>query len=259
MRQRAQQPKTSYEFETVLGVRFLNGPATDAMALLSRGALMVVPSAPVLVMVATDPRCRAALSGADFAIVDSAYLRALWWLFKRKWLRRVSGLEFLRNFLASDIAKPRGALFLVNPSDEHRDANLELLRSQGFDITETECYTAPIYDKDRIEDPELLRRLNATRPRYVLLNVGGGVQEPLGLYLKANLSYMPGIICTGAAIAFLTGMQAPISERADAWGLGWLVRSLDDPRQFVPRYLSSLQLARLVFQYGADMPAVGSR
>ena len=37
---------------------------------------------------------------------------------------------------------------------------------------------------------------------YILINLGSGIQEPLGLYLNENLNFKPGIICTGAAIAF---------------------------------------------------------
>jgi N-acetylglucosaminyldiphosphoundecaprenol N-acetyl-beta-D-mannosaminyltransferase len=246
-------------FETVLGVRFLNADVRDALALLERGGLMVVPSAPVMTMLDKDEQCRRAIESSDFAIVDSAYLASLWWLYKRRRLKRTSGLKFLRAFIASDMARKRGDLFLVNPTDDDRDQNLALLRSNGFEIDEALCYTAPNYNKRCVEDEELLTRLEKHRPRFVMLNVGGGVQEPLGRFLKARLSYLPGIICTGAAIAFLTGRQASISPRADALGAGWLLRSLSDPKRFVPRYAASLRLASMIFRYGSEMPPLVSR
>lgn len=207
-----------------------------------------------MMMLATSPSCRRALTGSDFAIVDSAYLAALWFLKTGRRLHRVSGFELMRAFVASGVARSRGALFLVNPSDTDRDYNLELLRREGFEIDVEHCYTAPMYDAVHIVDEELLRRLEAVRPAYVMLNVGGGVQEPLGLYLKEKLSFLPGIMCTGAAIAFLTGRQASIPTVADRLGLGWFMRCLSDPKRFVPRYVSSLGLARLVAQFGSELP-----
>ena len=35
-----------------------------------------------------------------------------------------------------------------------------------------------------IEDPKLVGILNDKRPPYVFINIGGGKQEVLGLYLK---------------------------------------------------------------------------
>ena len=71
--------------------------------------------------------------------------------------------------------------------------------------------------------------------------MGGGVQEILGYYLKKNLNYKPSIICTGAAISYLTKKQAPITDFLDEIYLGWLVRCLFNPIKFVPRYLSAFK------------------
>ena len=58
----------------------------------------------------------------------------------------------------------------------------------------------------------------------MIINLGGGVQEKLGLYLKRNLNHETKIICTGAAIAFLTGLQANIPNIVDKIYMGWLWR-----------------------------------
>jgi len=240
--------------EVILGVPFLNAPLSAAMSRISRGGLMVVPSAPMLASLPQNEAYRRAVEGCDFALVDSAYLALLWYLRTGKRLNRVSGLEFIRAFLAADIGRAHGDLFLVNPTDEDTTANLAVLRAHGFDISIDECYTAPVYNRSHIEDPRLAQILAEKRPRFVLLNVGGGVQEPLGLYLKSRLTYEPAIICTGAAIAFVSGRQASIPPWADRLGLGWLVRCIDAPRQFVPRYARSLVLAPLLMIHGRKMP-----
>lgn len=243
-------------YATVLGVRFLDAPVESAIARLARGGLMVVPSGPGLATLPDDPSYRDALVNSDFAIVDSGYLALLWFAATGHRLHRVSGLKFLRAFLGTPDARTPGALFLVNPCDEDAAANLRLLHGHGFAITEADCYTAPRYRRNQIEDPSLVACLEARRPRYVMLNVGGGIQEPLGWYLRQRLTYAPGIICTGAAIAFLTGRQATIPEWVDATALGWLARSLANPRTFLPRYAGAVKLAGLVHRYRDALPAL---
>ena len=61
-------------------------------------------------------------------------------------------------------------------------------------------------------------------------------------------SQLPAILCTGAAIAFLTGGQATIPKWADRLYLGWLFRILQSPRKYFYRYL---QAARLPFVLNA--------
>ena len=75
-----------------------------------------------------------------------------------------------------------------------------------------------------------------------MINLGGGIQEVLGSYLKDNLNYNPQIICTGAAISFFTKKQAPINSLIDMLYLGWLIRCIFKPKQFIPRYLKSFKL-----------------
>ena len=70
-----------------------------------------------------------------------------------------------------------------------------------------------------------------------MTNIGGGVQEILGLYLKKNLKNKTTIICTGGAISFFTKDQAPVNSFIDQIYLGWFVRLLFNPIIFWKRYL----------------------
>jgi N-acetylglucosaminyldiphosphoundecaprenol N-acetyl-beta-D-mannosaminyltransferase len=100
----------------------------------------------------------------------------------------------------------------------------------------------------------LLAVLRQRRPAHVFVCVGSGVQEKLGISLKRQLDYSPGIHCLGAAIAFLSGDQARIPAWADRLALGWLVRCIRDPKVFVPRYLRAFELAYLVLRYDERTP-----
>jgi N-acetylglucosaminyldiphosphoundecaprenol N-acetyl-beta-D-mannosaminyltransferase len=127
--------------------------------------------------------------------------------------------------------------------------NLNWLQRNDYAVSELQCYVAPFYPKGSIVDPALLQLIESQRPRYIMVNIGGGVQEPLGLYLREHLSYRPSIICVGAAIAFITGTQAAIPVWADTLMLGWLFRCLHAPRKFAPRIWKGLWLMTIMAKY----------
>ena len=101
---------------------------------------------------------------------------------------------------------------------------------------------------NHFEDYELLSILNQKKPKYILINLGGGVQEPLGLFLKNNLNYKPGIICSGAAISIVTKEQGYIPRFIDKIYLAWLARCLQKPKVFVPRYLNGFKLLPMLIK-----------
>ena len=236
------------EITRILGIPFLNAGVDSAIERLRRGHLMVVPAAPAMIHLPFDAAYARALVNADFAIADSMYMVLLWLLIKGERIHRVSGLTFLRTFLDLKDLREEGSLFLVNPSCEEDERNRDWLACLGIHAPIDLSYTAPMYDRE-VVDEHLLEILRAKRPRYILINIGGGVQEKLGYYLRRNLDYRPGIICSGAAIAFLTGHQARIPSIVDKIGLGWLVRCIVKPKQFIPRYWQALKLAELMICY----------
>jgi N-acetylglucosaminyldiphosphoundecaprenol N-acetyl-beta-D-mannosaminyltransferase len=153
-----------------------------------------------------------------------------------------------------EMARP-GASFWLMPSQVEAETTCEYLGERGIALREPHTATAPTYpETGTIEDATLLNQLEELKPKFVILNIAGGKQEKLGYYLRQNLSYKPAIICTGAAIAFLTGHQARIPMWADRLFLGWLWRCCEKPGIYIPRYLSAVRLAYLVFRYGEELP-----
>jgi N-acetylglucosaminyldiphosphoundecaprenol N-acetyl-beta-D-mannosaminyltransferase len=238
----------------ILGIDFINAPVADVVSILKEGGLLVVPAAPALINIKKDPSYYNALLSADVVIADSGYMALLWNLFHRKKIKRISGLEFLINFLNDDEVKKSSDIILVDPRPAEAQHNLNYLHNAGFKIANDASYLAPMYDKNKIEDKALLNIIENKKPKYVIINVGGGTQEKLGAYLKKNLSYKPAIICTGAAIAFLTGQQASIPNWGDKFYLGWLFRCIQNPKLYIPRYFKAFQLATYMFRYGQQQP-----
>jgi UDP-N-acetyl-D-mannosaminuronic acid transferase (WecB/TagA/CpsF family) len=238
----------------ILGIQFFVGEAQQAIDVISvSGGLVVVPAGPALRTLANDPVYREAILGADLAIADSAFMVLLWNILYRPKISKLSGLRYLRTLLLQDDFRRAGAAFWVMPHKESAERTITWLREQNIAMDPEDMYVAPHY-KDSIQDPALLEVIERRHPRHVVLGIGGGVQEPLGFYLKQRLSYVPRIHCIGAAIAFLTGEQVYIPVWVDHLGLGWLWRTVSNPRRFLPRYWEARGLVQLMARYGEQLP-----
>jgi N-acetylglucosaminyldiphosphoundecaprenol N-acetyl-beta-D-mannosaminyltransferase len=237
-----------------LGISFFNGNVFEIIDLLRKsGGLLVVPSGPGLATIDKERDYYQSLLESDFAIADSGYMALIWNIFHRNKINRISGLEFLKVFLEDQDVKEMDSLFLINPSAKEAESNKQYLKARGFSVKDENSYQAPMYG-DHIADTTLLSRLEMVKPKFVIVNIGGGVQERLGAYLRRHLTFKPAIICTGAAIAFLTGNQATIPNWVDKLYLGWLFRCIQDPIRYIPRYLKAFKLIFLLVKYGEKSP-----
>ena len=246
-------PASDADFTRILGVRFFTGSVDRLLALTAQGGLFVAPSGPGLAGLDRDDAYRRALEGSDVAIADSGAMALLWRLRTGQRVHRISGLRFMRALLADPAFRQPHRAFWVMPSDAEAGAALDWLNAHGVPATRDDVYVAPRYGAGPISDPLLASALNRRdpRPRFVVLCIGGGVQERLGLALRDALEFRPAVVCTGAALAFVTGRQARIPVWADRLMLGWLLRCLWSPRRFVPRYLRALRLVPLLLRFGA--------
>jgi UDP-N-acetyl-D-mannosaminuronic acid transferase (WecB/TagA/CpsF family) len=242
----------------ILGIDFFDGSAQAAIALMRSGGLLVIPAAPALKDLDHNLDYRESLLNADLAITDSAYMVLIWNRLQAKPIKRLSGLEYLRELLLeSDVRRPGNTVWVMaSPISAKR--NLAWLAGQGITVPEDNIYMAPIYGSGSISDPALLERLNRLRPQHVIVTIGGGTQERLGLYLKRNLDYRPAIHCIGAAIAFLSGDQVHIPVWADRFYLGWLFRSVAEPKRYVPRYWGAFKLLPLMLRHRDRLPNLKS-
>jgi UDP-N-acetyl-D-mannosaminuronic acid transferase (WecB/TagA/CpsF family) len=240
----------------ILGIDFFDGSAQVAIAIMRNGGLLVVPAAPALKDLDRNLDYRESLLNADLAITDSAFMVLIWNRLQSKPIKRLSGLEYLRELLLEpDVRHPGNTLWIMaSPVSARR--NLAWLAEQGIDIPEDYIYMAPMYGNAAISDPALLERLNRLRPAHIIVTIGGGTQERLGLYLKRNLKYLPAIHCIGAAIAFLSGDQVYIPVWADKFYLGWLFRSLSEPKRYIPRYWDARKLLFLMLRHRGQLPAL---
>ncbi len=251
---RQTNPASEKNFRQILGIRFYVGSLEGLLELTMQGGLIAVPSAPVLTRLPEDEAHRQAVEGCDFAITDSGFMVLLWLAFKRERLVRISGLRFLKHLIKRPELHSEGKTFWVMPSVADADASRLWLGQQGIRLRDVDIYFAPHYAvQGALEDLMLLAAVEKQNPQFVVLCLGGGVQERLGYYLRKNLpSCTPAIICTGAAIAFLSGRQTNIPTWADRLFLGWLFRLLANPMRFFPRYWHALRLVPLLAWHGRN-------
>src|SRR4029077_12971028 len=101
-----------------------------------------------------------------------------------------------------------------------------------------------------IADDALVATLQSRKPKHIIIGIGGGMQDKLGSYLKHQLTYRPGIYCIGAAPGFVTGDQIVIPMWADRFFVGWILRIIGRPRDYVTRYWNARLLPLLIIKYG---------
>lgn len=238
----------------ILGIRFFNGDVEEAIAQISEhGGFLVAPSGTCFARLREDEMYRRAIVSADVAIADSALMVVLWRLLRRENVQRISGLKYMKRLLARLKGKGTSDLFLVLPSERAQQKLLDWSRHNAFSIRRENCYVAPKYGLE-VEDGNLLAIIGERRPSHVVIAIGSGAQEKLGYYLRENLSYRSPIHCTGAALGFIIGDQAPIPDWVDRLYFGWLWRLIAQPSIFIPRLSRAVELPWLIWKYGEKMP-----
>ena len=224
-------------------IKFININEKEALKLINKKGLFVFPAAPPLATLKLGSLYHKALIKSDFVFFDSGFFVLLLKLLKDIKVEKFSGFRFL-NIFFKFIKKKKKKILLIDPSERVSRVNKKFLKNLG--IKKIDSYIAPFYDVKNIKDKLLLKTIREKKPKYILINIGGGTQEVLGMYIKYKLKNKISIICTGAAISFFTKEQAPINQIIDNLYLGWLIRLLFNPKIFLKRYLSAFKLVSFV-------------
>ena len=209
-----------------------------------KNGLFVFPAGPALANIEKLKKYHNSLQKADFVFFDSGFFVLLLKIFKNINVIKFSGYKFLSLFFDYLKRNNKKKIFLIDPNIKFSKSNKLYLQNLG--IKKINNYLAPKYNTKNLNDKKLLRLIEKIKPNFILINIGGGVQEVLGLYLKKKLKLKVRIICTGAAISFFTGDQAPINNFVDKYYLGWLVRLFYNPLIFFKRYVIGLKLIPMV-------------
>ena len=224
------------------GIKFYSGNYSQIKNEFDKGGVLVAPAASALANIESDNQYYNSLKSSEIAILDSGFFCILLRIFKFKKVKKLSGFLFLKNFL--DEFSNKQKILFIDPTKKSNLINIKFLKSKN--ISNFRSYIAPNYDKKFI-DTKLLKLINSYKPKYIIINIGGGSQEPLAIYLSKNIKYKISIMCTGAAIAFMTGEQAPINKFIDKIYLGWLMRIVWNPKLYLGRILKSFKIIKFFF------------
>jgi UDP-N-acetyl-D-mannosaminuronic acid transferase (WecB/TagA/CpsF family) len=235
---------TYFRLIKIDGVKFINEDYKKVMRyLLINKGYLVIPAASLLAEFSKKKSWRF-LQRATIAIFDSGLLTLLIKIFINFSTKKFSGYKFLGD-LIKDKSIQNKRVFSLDPNKVESKANNQFLK-KNFKFVKN--YLCPIYKKKSFYDPKLKKEIKNFKPQIIIINISGGVQEPLAYYLKNEINYKGIIICSGAAISFYTGHQAPISRLIDKMYLGWLIRILYKPKLLM-RILLSLKLFYYFFNY----------
>src|SRR5210317_1702907 len=191
-------------------IKFIDVKYNEFKTLIKKKGLFVFPSGFSLPNIKENNRHHSSLKKADFVFFDSGFFVLLLRFFKNINVHRFSGYKFLSLFFKHLKKNNKKSIFCIDLNSK------------------------------------LLKKISESKPNFILINLAGGIQEVLGLYLKKNLKFKTSIICTGGAISFFTGDQAPINDLIDKFYLGWLVRLVFNPLVFFKRIIYALKLIPMV-------------
>ena len=229
-----------------LGITFYNENYTQIKnRLFQKKSYLVIPAASALgnVFFSKNKYYLKSLQKAQVAIFDSGFFCICLLFFKFVIVKKFSGYKLI-NFFLSDTAMKSKKILILNSNKKEKKLNMTLLNNFKFQFQRH--YICPIYNPKLIKDNILIKIINNYKPEIVIINIAGGVQEPLALYLRQNIKIKFVIICSGAAMGFFSSSQAPISKFADEFFLGWLVRLIYNPIVFLPRLIKSILLIPII-------------
>ena len=223
-------------------IKFYSGNYDQIKKEFDKGGVLVAPAASALANIDTDKQYYSSLKNSKIAILDSGFFCILLRIFRFQKVKKLSGFLFLKTFL--DNFKNQQKILFIDPSRKSNILNIKFLKSKK--IINFKTYIAPNYNK-KFFDLKLLNLINNYKPKYIVINIGGGSQEPLAIYINKNIKYNASIMCTGAALAFMTGEQAPINKFIDKIYLGWLTRIIWNPKLYLGRILKSFKIIKFFF------------
>lgn len=211
--------------------------------ILKKG-LFVFPAGPAITNINESKKYYSSLKKADIVFFDSGFFVVLLKIFKNIKVNKFSGYKFLNLFFNYLKENKKKKILCIDPNQKFSKSNRYLIKRLG--VKKIYNYLAPKYNLNNLSDKKLLNFAQKIKPDFILTNIGGGTQEILGLYLKLNLKFKTTILCTGGAISFFTGDQAPVNSLIDKFYLGWLIRLIYNPNIFIRRYIYGLRLIPMV-------------
>jgi N-acetylglucosaminyldiphosphoundecaprenol N-acetyl-beta-D-mannosaminyltransferase len=221
-------------------IKFYNYSFIQILKKIKFGGYLVAPAASSLSRINVNKKYYEALKNSTVAIFDSGFFCLLLFFFKGVKVRKFSGYLFLKKLINNELKNKK--VLSIDPSKEDSFLNKKYFQKNKV---KSHSYIAPFYKKN-FYDEKLFTIIKKINVDYIIINIAGEKQEILAYELHKKFKKRKlKIICTGAAIGFLTGAQIKINDTVDKLFLGWFFRLLSNPKIYYKRIWSSLLLLRL--------------
>jgi N-acetylglucosaminyldiphosphoundecaprenol N-acetyl-beta-D-mannosaminyltransferase len=180
------------------------------------------------------PQVRSILAGSELNIADGSPVLWLGRLTGHGLPERVAGSDFVPA-LAAAAAHSGASLFLLGGEDGTAAAAGAILQSRHPGLRIAGVYEPPRASLAEMDDDEILRRLDETKPDILLVAFGHPKQD---LWIGGHRDRLPVSVAVGVGCTF--DLIAGRRQRAPKWmqraGLEWLFRVANEPTRLAKRY-----------------------
>ena len=174
------------------------------------------------------------ICSSSMVLPDGAPLLWASRLLRKPLKERVTGVDMVPE-LARLSAERGYGIFLLGGSEENARVAAETLKSAHPGVRFVGSYSPPVTPLDKMDDAEMLWRIEAANPDILLVAFGNPKQE---IWISRNFHQLqvPVAIGIGGSLDIIAGS----TKRAPKWiqklHMEWCFRMLQEPRRLLPRY-----------------------
>jgi N-acetylglucosaminyldiphosphoundecaprenol N-acetyl-beta-D-mannosaminyltransferase len=232
---------TSPSTVAVLGVPFHNVTMDETIAFIDekirdRGFHQVATAnVDFLIHAIRDKEMQQILCSCDLVIPDG--MPILWgaWMMGTALKQRVCGVDLVPR-LAELCARKGHSMFFLGASEQNSYRAAENLKKLYPGLRIAGRYSPPVVPLERMNNEEILRRIERAKPDILLVAMGNPKQEKW-LAMHRHRLNVPVCIGVGGSLDIASGAV----KRAPGWmqvaGFEWLYRLLQEPRRLMHRYV----------------------
>jgi exopolysaccharide biosynthesis WecB/TagA/CpsF family protein len=200
---------------------------------LDRYGYVVTPNVDHLIRLCEEPSFRALYRSAKYNVLDSRVVAVAARLLKGMRLGICPGADLTAELLRH-VVSPLDPIVLIGGSESRAKRLID-----KYGLRNVQHHNPPmgfIHDAEATE--ACLCFIEAHSPfRFCFLAVGSPQQEMIAQRLQARGKARGLVLCVGAALNFLTGVERRAPRWMRRFALEWLYRLAQDPRRLAYRYL----------------------
>jgi N-acetylglucosaminyldiphosphoundecaprenol N-acetyl-beta-D-mannosaminyltransferase len=226
----------------VLGIPFHNVTMDETVAQIEEqireGGFHQIATANVdfLKNAIRDERMHSILCSCDMVVPDGMPVVWMSRLIGTPLKERVTGIDLVERL--ADVSARRGyGIFLLGASESRSQRAARVLKQRFPELRIVGRYSPPPAPLDKMDNEEILRRIEEARPEILLVAFGNPKQEEW-LAMHRDRLNVPVCIGVGGTLDSLSGTVPRAPQWMQRRGLEWLHRTLQEPQRLAARYLA---------------------